>query len=78
MKLRALAAALMVGTLYAATADAVSTTCNGNKCEVKCADGTSIGWIYWNGSVWSDGVRWDKDKDVVARAMAAAWGTSCQ
>jgi len=50
---------------------------DGQSCKVYCTDKTFIGTEYWNGSQWSDGVRWDKDKDVVASQMVAAWGASC-
>ena len=33
--------------------------------------------MYWNGSVWSDGVRWDADPYVEASAIARAAGTDC-
>ena len=59
-------------------AHAYTTKCSGTSCDVKCKDGTFVGTMYWNGSQWSDGVRADKDKNKVAKAMVAAQGTSCQ
>lgn len=74
MRLAVLAALLAV----ASTAYAYSLKCEGEKCKVYCDNGTYIGEMFWNGSNWSDGLRWDPDKDVVAKAMVKAWGTSCQ
>lgn len=67
---------LMVA-LYAGAALAYTLACKDSACDVKCDNGQFIGTMYWNGSQWSDGVRADPDKDVVARLMVAAWGTSC-
>lgn len=51
---------------------------NGDPCNVYCRTlGTLAGTMYWNGDEWSDGQRWDKNRDVVARAIVAANGTSC-
>jgi hypothetical protein len=33
--------------------------------------------MYWNGSVWTDGIKWDADRDVEARKIVAANGTDC-
>ena len=49
-------------------------------CYVYCegdADGQLAGTMTYNGTNWSDGVRWDPDKDVVAAAIVAAYGTAC-
>lgn len=46
-------------------------------CNVYCDSGTLAGTMTWNGSRWSDGVRSDADKDVVARQIVAAQGTAC-
>ena len=49
-------------------------------CYVYCegdADGQLAGTMYYNGSEWSDGVRSDVDRDVVAEAIVAAFGTAC-
>jgi hypothetical protein len=54
------------------------SACNtNNACHVYCNNGTFAGTMYWNGSQWSDGVRSDSDKDVVASAIVRAQGTSC-
>lgn len=54
-------------------------TCDtSNACHVYCNDGNYVGAMYWNGAKWSDGLRSDKDKDVVAKQMVAAQGKSCQ
>jgi hypothetical protein len=50
---------------------------NGSECKVYCDNGQLAGIMYFNGSVWSDGVRWDKSADVVARAICVAQGTAC-
>lgn len=73
-----LAAALgLAAVLYVATAAAYTLECGDQKCDVKCDNGQMIGTMYWNGSRWSDGLRSDPDKHVVAKQMVAAWGTSC-
>lgn len=77
MKTGIFAGVLALGALYAAAAQAFTLDCKSDKCDVKCDNGTLIGTMYWNGSVWSDGVRSNKDKNVVAQLMVQAWGTSC-
>jgi hypothetical protein len=47
-------------------------------CHVYCDNGTLAGTMYWNGTRWSDGLRSDPDKDVVARQIVAAQGSSCK
>lgn len=50
---------------------------DGSACSVICDNGQLAGTMYWNGSVWSDGVRSDPDAYVVASAIVAAQGTAC-
>jgi hypothetical protein len=53
--------------------------CNadGSACNVYCDNGQLAGAMNWNGSVWTDGVKWDADKDGEARKIVAANGTAC-
>jgi hypothetical protein len=51
---------------------------SGDAIDVYCDSGAFVGTMYWNGSRWSDGLRSDPDKDVVAKQMVAAQGSSCQ
>ena len=51
---------------------------NGNACQVYCDNGILAGEMYWNGSVWTDGVKWSEDKDTEARKICAANGADCQ
>ena len=69
--------------IVAGPASAYSLECKdgSNPCQaynLKCKDGTFVGTIFWNGTQWSDGLRWDKDIDVVAKKMVAAWGAACE
>jgi hypothetical protein len=50
---------------------------DGSTCQVYCNNGHLAGSMNWNGSVWTDGVKWDKDKDVEARMICNADGTAC-
>ena len=50
---------------------------DGTECIVYCDSGERAGSMYWNGSVWTDGVRSDADGQTVAEAICAANGTSC-
>ena len=55
---------------------------DGSACNVFCQNpddswGPRAGTMYWNGSVWSDGVRSDADPYKVASAIVAAQGTDC-
>ena len=58
-------------------------TQDGSACDVWCGQNPALigkwraGTMYWNGSVWSDGVRWDADPYVEASAIARAAGTDC-
>lgn len=51
---------------------------DGSACDVFCNNGNRAGTMNWNGSVWTDGVKWDKDFDVEAKAICAANGTDCK
>jgi hypothetical protein len=50
---------------------------NGNECKVWCNNGSLAGSMYWNGTVWTDGDKWDADKDTEAKKICAANGTAC-
>jgi len=50
---------------------------DGNGCNVYCNEGPLAGTMYWNGSVWTDGVKWDADMDGEARKIVAANGAAC-
>jgi hypothetical protein len=50
---------------------------DGTECKVYCNNGNLAGSMYWNGSVWTDGVKWDKDRDAMAKKICAANGTAC-
>ena len=73
-------AIVIAGCSLAGVAWAYTLNCNSSNdaCLVKCDNGQSAGTMYWNGSQWSDGVRWSKDKNEVARKMVAAQGSACR
>ena len=50
---------------------------DGSECRVYCDNGHLAGSMYWNGSVWTDGAKWDKDMDTMAKKIVAADGTAC-
>jgi hypothetical protein len=55
---------------------------DGSACNVFCQNpddslGPLAGTMYWNGSVWSDGVRSDPNAYAVASAIVGAQGTYC-
>jgi hypothetical protein len=51
---------------------------DGNNCDVFCDNGMKAGTMYWNGSVWTDGVKSDPNKDAEAKKIVAANGTACK
>jgi hypothetical protein len=51
---------------------------DGSVCIVYCENGSRAGSMAWNGSVWTDGVKWDKDKDAEAKKICAASGSDCK
>lgn len=53
-------------------------TQDGSTCNVYCDNGYLAGSMNWNGNVWTDGVKWDPDKDVEARKIVTASGTACK
>jgi hypothetical protein len=59
-------------------ADGSGCTRDGSACHVYCDNNALAGTMYWNGARWSDGLRSDPDKDVVARQIVAANGTACR
>jgi hypothetical protein len=54
-----------------------SCTQDGHPCNVFCDSGAPAGVMYWNGTVWTDGTKWDVNQDAEARKICAAQGTSC-
>lgn len=74
----AIRAAFFLGIAVASAAHAYSLQCEGDACKVYCDNKEYIGTMYWNGSNWSDGVRWDPKKEVVAELMVKAFGASCR
>lgn len=50
---------------------------DGSTCQVICDNGYLAGAMNWNGTYWTDGVRWEKDKDSEAQKIVAAAGTAC-
>jgi len=50
---------------------------DGSTCNVYCNNGQLAGSMNWNGSVWTDGVKWDADMNAGARKICAANGSAC-
>ena len=80
--LSAIAVALMVTASPASAYQLKSATTGGGctkdaECDVYCDNGQQAGSMTWNGSVWTDGERWDPDMNVVARQICKANGTAC-
>ena len=48
-----------------------------SSCKVYCDNGQLGGTMNWNGSVWTDGVKWDPDMNAEARKICAANGSDC-
>jgi hypothetical protein len=57
--------------------DNTACTSDGSTCNVFCDNGHLAGSMIWNGSLWTDGVKSDPDKDGEARKIVAADGTAC-
>lgn len=80
-----LAASLTLFCVLAATSSAAlayslngsGCQANGQECVVNCDNGNRAGSMYWNGNVWTDGVKSDADRDREAKAICAANGTAC-
>jgi len=81
--LNVIAVALLVVALPAAAYQLQSApnggSCNrdGSGCKVICDNGQIAGVMYWNGSVWTDGVKSDPDMNAEARKICAANGSAC-
>lgn len=73
-----MATALIPEAAFAYTLKGAGCDGNGQECQVFCDNGTLAGSMYWNGSYWTDGVKWDKSKDTQARKICAANGTDCK
>jgi hypothetical protein len=50
---------------------------DGSMCTVLCNNGQLAGTMYWNGSVWTDGVKSDPDMNAEAQKICAANGSAC-
>ncbi len=50
---------------------------DGTSCDVYCDNGDLAGWMYWDGSDWTDGVRSSDDFDTAARQICAAHSATC-
>lgn len=59
------------------SSDGSACTTDGSTCNVYCDNGHLAGSMNWNGSVWTDGVKSDADKDAMAKKIVAADGTEC-
>ena len=62
-------------TLKSATANGCGG--DGSECIVYCDKGGVAGSMYWNRSVWTDGVKWDANREAEARKIVAANGSDC-
>ena len=52
---------------------------DGSACDVLCDDTNELaGTMYWKDGLWTDGVKWNADRDAEARSICAANGTSCR
>jgi len=51
---------------------------NGNECVVFCNNGARAGSMYYNGSVWTDGVKSAKSREAMANLICAANGSACR
>ena len=49
---------------------------DGSACTVRCDNGQLAGTMYWNGSVWTDGVKSDPDMNAEAQKICAANGST--
>lgn len=80
MKVRLRWVGLIGGLLVFTTAYAYVVSCNSSndRCTVTCDNGEAAGTMYWNGTQWSDGIRWSKDRDELAGKMVAAQGSACR
>ena len=72
-----LAAASTVSAYTLQKDDGSPCTQDGSNCNVFCDNGDLAGSMNWNGSVWTDGVKWDADRDAEARKICTANGTAC-
>lgn len=49
----------------------------GAEADIYCDNKQLADIYYWNGTQWSNGVRWGTDIDALARQSVAAQGTAC-
>jgi hypothetical protein len=51
---------------------------DGSGCIVFCSSNNNrAGEMYFNGSVWTDGVKWDASREAEAQKIVAANGADC-
>jgi hypothetical protein len=50
---------------------------DGTECQVYCENKHLAGSMNWNGTVWTDGVKSDPDRDAEAKKIVEADGTAC-
>ncbi|MDE2163349.1 MAG: hypothetical protein KGJ53_09315 [Alphaproteobacteria bacterium] len=50
---------------------------DGSACIVVCDNGSRAGAMNWNGNYWTDGERWNKDRDTEAQEIVDSNGSSC-
>jgi len=56
----------------------IPCTADGSECHVYCDNGDRAGIMTFNGSVWTDAVRTDKDMEKEADLIVKASGTACK
>jgi|ERR1051326_2683938 hypothetical protein len=74
----AIAFSVIPTACFAFRLDGRGCTGNGEECRVYCDNGDLAGSMFFNGSVWTDGVKWDRDRDTEAAMICAANGAACQ
>ena len=59
---------------------AYTLKCNdaNTSCKVYCENNNLAGEMFWNGSKWSDGVRANINKNVLAKEIVKVQGTECR
>lgn len=50
---------------------------DGKEAEIYCDNHQLADTYEWNGSQWSNGIRWGKDLDALAKQSVAANGAAC-
>ena len=76
--LKNLIAVAIISIASSAFAYSMKCTADGISCNVLCDNGYDAGTIYWNGTVWTNGVVSNKDREVLARSLVASAGSACK